>query len=363
MSAEQAREAATPPVRWDAQGLRQFAEQCLERAGLEARRSRVLAELLVEADLMGHFTHGLQLLPRYAQDLAGGGMAVAGDPTVVRDMHSAVTWDGQYLPGPCLVMEAMDEALDRLKDHPVVTYVIRRSHHIACLAVYLERATREGAMVILASADPDAATVAPHGGIRPVMTPNPLGIGIPTEGDPILVDISTSSTANRQIAQAREEGRKLPPDWAQDSDGNPTTEPIRLSGEGAGTVLPLGGMEAGHKGFGLGLMVEAMTCALGGGAGRSDSPGRWGASVFLQLIRAEGFGGESFFRREMQHLVEACHACPPRPGVEAVRMPGERGLKLKREQLAHGIALPDRLVERLAGYAGESGVGFPLPLK
>ena len=138
-----------------------LATGLLVASAVGADRARVIAELLVEADLMGHTTHGLALLPDYLDELASGGMAGSGEPQVVRDTGPCLTWDGQRLPGVWLTAHAIDIALPRARQFGTATVVIRRSHHIACLGAFLTRATRHGLMILLASSDPSAASLPP----------------------------------------------------------------------------------------------------------------------------------------------------------------------------------------------------------
>src|SRR6185503_15098642 len=119
--------------------------------------------------------------------------------------------------------------------------VIRRSHHIACLAAYLKRMTDRGLMALLNCSDPSMCSVAPFGGVTPVYTPNPMAAGIPTSGDPILLDISASLTTNGLTGRLHKAGQKLPHPWLQDAQGNATNDPAVLFSEPKGTLLPLGG--------------------------------------------------------------------------------------------------------------------------
>lgn len=121
-------------ARYSAHDLITFATHLLEKVDLPSERAQVMAEMLVEADLMGHSTHGLNLLGPYLQELENGGMTKTGDPAVIADHGASLTWDGRYLPGPWLVVRALELACERVKQHPVVTISIQRSHHIACLA-------------------------------------------------------------------------------------------------------------------------------------------------------------------------------------------------------------------------------------
>ena len=258
-----------------------FAARLMQALGLSQNRAQVVAEILVEADLMGHSTHGLQLLAAYLGELEAGTMTKEGEPTTIVDRGSAVTWDGRYLPGPWLVTQAMDLAFARIQEQPVVTVAIRRSHHIACLAAYLERATEKGLLMVLVSSDPSTQTVAPYGGIQPVYTPNPIAAGIPTQGEPILLDISMSTTSNGLVNRFHNQGQKLPGPWLLDNQGHISDNPADLFSEPPGSVLPLGGFDLGYKGFALGLLVEALTSALGG-YGRADEPNRWDHPYFCR---------------------------------------------------------------------------------
>ncbi|MBZ0303966.1 MAG: Ldh family oxidoreductase [Anaerolineae bacterium] len=347
--------------RYAAPTLISFATQLLQRAGLPLERAAVVGEMLVEADLMGHSTHGLQLLAPYLQQIEGGSMTRQGDPETVADHGAALTWDGRYLPGPWLVVQAMNAAFERIHANPVVTIAIRRSHHIGCLAVYPRLATERGLFMLLVSSDPNEKSVAPYGGIRPLYTPNPLAAGIPTQGDPILIDTSMSATANGVVARHRLEGKRLPHPWLLDHAGNPSDDPDAMFSDPPGSVLPLGGTDLGYKGFALGLLIEAMTSALAG-FGRSDRPQQWGASVFLQIIDPEAFGGRAHFLQETQWLAEAARSNPTRPGDPPVRLPGSRGLRLRAEQLRRGVALYPAILPALESWSAKLGVALPASL-
>jgi len=344
--------------RYPAPALLAFGRALLERAGLPADKAAVVAEILLEADLLGHTTHGLQLLGPYLRELDQGQMTREGQPETVRDSGAALTWDGRYLPGPWLVCRAIDLALERLAEHPVVSLAIGRSHHIACLAAYLLRATERGKIIILMTSDPAAAGVAPFGGRTPVYTPNPIAAGWPTEGEPVLLDVSTSVTTVGLNMRLNKLGQKLPGQWLLDSRGRPSDDPAELFAEPPGTILPLGGLEAGHKGFALGLLVEALTSALAG-FGRADGPKRWSASVFLQLIDPEAFGGADKFRRETGWLAEACRRAEPISPGAPVRLPGQAALARRRAALKDGVELAPMIMPALKEWAEKLGVGLP----
>jgi len=213
---------------------------------------------------------------------------------------------------------------------------------------------------VLMCSDPSVKGVAPYGGTEPAFTPNPIAYGIPTDGDPILIDISASTTTHGQCMRLNSRGEKFSYDCLLTPDGQPTNDPGVMFEDPPGTILPVGGLDIGHKGFALAIMVEALTAALGG-HGRSDAPERWGGSVFLQIIDPEFFGGREFFGRETGWFAEMCRRNRPRPGKGPVQMPGDRALALRREQLERGVELHPSVVSGIEKWAREHGVPAPRP--
>ncbi len=351
-----------PAPRFDADALRGFAGELLARAGVDPAIANDVAAVLVEADLLGHTTHGLALLAPYLVEIEKGAMTKTGAPTILNSRPAAQLWDGHRLPGPWLTLRALETAGSMAAVHGTGTVVIRRSHHIACLAAYLIRAAERGLVAIIESSDPLVAAVVPHGGLTPIITPNPIAAGLPTSGDPILVDVSMSITSMGFANQELQAGRMLPGPWLIDAAGNATADPAPLFNEPKGALLPLGGLDAGYKGFGLGLVVEALTAGLAG-HGRADPPVGWGGTVFVQVLDPAAFGGLDAFRRQMDHVAAAARDSKPRPGVDRVRLPGEGGLKRRREQLAKGVALYPAIMPALEPWATKLEVALPRILR
>ena len=352
-------DAAEDAPRHPIDALTAYATALLRAAGARDDVARDVAAILLDGDLMGHTTHGLALLPAYLHELAEGRMRTSGEPAIVHRAAAAQTWDGQRLPGPWLTLRALDAARAMATSQGTGTVVIRRSHHIGCLAAYAKRAAESGVMALVYCSDPSTHSVAPFGAITSVFTPNPLAAGIPTSGDPILLDVSASYTTNGMTARLHKAGQALPHPWVQDAHGNPTRDPGVLFDEPKGTLLPLGGLEAGQKGFALALLIEAMTAGLAG-HGRADPPEGWGATVFVQVLAPAAFGGQQAFVTQMDWLVRACHDAAPRPGGPPVRLPGERALRLYRMQQAEGVALYPGILPALAPWAEKLGVSPPV---
>jgi L-lactate dehydrogenase len=314
---------------------------------LDFEKADSTARILLEGELLGHTTHGLALVKPYLDELASGQMEKSGTYEVINKTDTAETWNGRYLPGIWLTEKAIEKASEIAKNEGIGTVVIQKSHHIACLAAFLEKIARQNLMVIIACSDPRNKTVAPFGGKIPVYSPNPLALGIPTETDPILIDVSMSTTANAVVNRAAKNNEKLGGEWLLQSDGTATNDPQTFFQNPPSSLLPLGGIDLGYKGFALGIMIEAMTSALGG-FGRCDSPERWGASVFVQVIDPSKFSGESYFLKEMEFFKNQCLASMPLNTKNPVRMPGEKGLERKKWNLANGIKISDELANLIS---------------
>jgi L-lactate dehydrogenase len=350
----------TSAVSYMPEALRDFASALFAAAGLESDKARAVAHYLVEADLMGHTTHGLALAGWYLQSIADGVMQREGLHEVVSDRGPAIAWRGRRLPGAWLTSEALKTACERAATYGTATIAIADSHHIGCLAAYLPIATERGYMVSIASSSPSGAQVAPFGGRKGIYTPNPVAHGIPTSGDPILIDISASITTVNMAQRLTREQRHYDHDWLLDEAGNPSRDPRVI--EQGGTLLPTGGIDHGQKGYGMALQVEAFTQGLSG-YGRADTPKGTNASVTVQVFDPDAFGGREAFLRQTDWLVDACHANPPRPGIERVRLPGENALAHKRRAEDLGVVLFPGILEPLLQHATQLDVRAPSPRK
>jgi LDH2 family malate/lactate/ureidoglycolate dehydrogenase len=350
--------AMAPPVLHDARVLVAFADALLARAGLDAGKARDVADVLVEGDLLGHTTHGLQLLPAYLDEIEGGRMERTGEPVVVSDRTAAVTWDGRRLPGPFLVRRALDLACARASLHGTCSVAIRRSHHAAALAAYLRPVAERGLLALVTCSDPGIRGVVPHGGRRDVMTPNPIAAAWPTDGAPVVLDVSTSITTHGLTRRLAREGGRFPGTWAIDADGRPTDDPAAVLADPPGALLPAGGLDHGHKGYALGLLVEALTGGLAG-HGRADPHEGWAANVLVQVLDPAAFGGTDAFIRQASFLADACRASTPRDPDAPVRLPGEAALARRARQLADGVALYPGVLEALAPWSERLAVPLP----
>jgi L-lactate dehydrogenase len=153
-----------PELRCSEEALRRLSFNLFKTAGLDAEKAECVARLLVLTDMMGRSTHGLAQCGAYLEQVVDGGMTRSGGPQTVRDSGSIIVWDGDYLPGLWLMDQALSLGFERLPQHGVVTFAIRRSHHIGCLAAIAKQATDRGYFAMIASSGPHTKAVAPFGG-------------------------------------------------------------------------------------------------------------------------------------------------------------------------------------------------------
>lgn len=349
-------------TRFKAADLLDFATQVLLCSGASPTIARTTATYLLEGDLLGFSTHGLKRLYFNAKLLADGASRGDGEIEVLTDRAAIATWDAHFLPGPYVASRAVDEACRKAQVAGTGTIVVRRAQHVASLAAYLQIATRQGLLVHLMCSTPAQSSVAPFGGRQPVFSPNPFAIGVPTAAQPLLLDISLSMTAAGKIRQYWERGESLP--WAAiiRSDGYISDLPADyIEGQGA-AILPLGGTDLGYKGYGLCLMSELWTMALsnygrlqGHGDGESNS-------LFVQVLDPAAFGSATDFTQVTDDLLQQVLASQPIDENQPVRIPGQRSLERRAEQLRDGVDLDDSIVGRLQRCGERFEVALPTPV-
>jgi LDH2 family malate/lactate/ureidoglycolate dehydrogenase len=349
------------PARYLHTDLIDCTKSLFHRAGLDEPIAASVAEILVEADLLGYVTHGLQFVPAYISGVEQGKTATSGEPEILNDQGGVLLLEGRRLPGQWVVTRALDLAFARLDQHPVVCIAIRGSENISCLATYVKRAALSGYLAVLTTSTPGNAAVAPFGGREARYSTNPMAIGVPTDATPILIDTSMSSTTNRLIEKTRRTGGRLPEKWLIDNDGNRTDDPEAFYTDPPGAITPAGGADLGHKGFAFAILVEALTSGLAG-VGRADPTKAPGSNLFLQVIDPSAFGGLDAFKQETGFFAELCRGTPPISSESPVRMPGDRALELYDRQRREGVELHPEIMARMRPLLEKYDVDEPTPV-
>jgi LDH2 family malate/lactate/ureidoglycolate dehydrogenase len=325
------------------------------RAGVPPASAGVVAGVLVEAEARGIESHGVRMLPGYVSRLRHGGFNPAADPQIVREGPAVALIDGQNGLGALVATRAMAVAVQKAKAAGIGACAAFHSNHYGAAACYALQACREG--VIGVATTNSVAAVAPSGGRVGRVGNTATAYAIPTEEEPPLVlDISMSTAARSRFALHAERGQPLPEGWAIDAGGQPTTD--ARAGLG-GYLMPLGSPTAGHKGFGLAMLMDSLAGALSGARFgielqrmTDDDPRAYNIGHFLLAVDPSWFGDPAGFRRKIDRMIRDLRATPAQPGVDRIWAPGERSHARWLDAQANGVAIDGALAERIAALAG-----------
>jgi len=335
--------------------LSRFARAVFESAGVSPANAAIWAETLIWANLRGVDSHGVLRIPRYVELLASG--EINATPNIQRLISAGAIalLDADRAPGPVAMQRAMDEAIDHARAVHVGWCVARGITHAGAVGHFALKAAAAGMIGVVMTAS--VPLMAYHGSKGSVVSTNPIAIAVPAANrPPLLLDMATATVALGKITQARNSGVAIPPDWGVDRDGVATTDPHQVA-----TLLPMSGM----KGSGLSLMIECIASltaanpviapALTGRKGTNMN----GTAIALDIA---AFGDRSVFLADVDTLGAAIVAQPSAPGIQRLRLPGERGDATRAERERSGIPVPPGTWSGLAAVAAAMGIPMPEPL-
>lgn len=348
---------------FSANELRRFVAQLFQANSVGIETSLRIAESLVDSNLCGHDSHGITLTRWYLEQLHAGEIHTDAALQIVLDLPGAIVADGQKGFGQVQCQRLVELACEKARGAGAVCATMKQSGHIGRLGEWVEQAARKNLAAIIAVNDNGAIyTVAPPGGIDRRLSTNPIGIGIPTEGEPIILDMSTSVVANGKLKLARLNNATVPLGWIQDANGVPTNDPHVMLADPPGSLLPFGG-EQSYKGFGLGFAFDILVAGLSGGF---CPPGQPGAAeynnVLLIVWDPSRFAGTDHFLQQSARLSEFVRSARCQPGVDRIRLPGDRSHETRRERTQHGIPLSGEYLEPLLDLASQLGIAPPQKL-
>ncbi len=324
-----------------------FKKENLERAiaaivaagGSDEREAAMVAGNLVTANLMGHDSHGVGMIPRYVDALLEGGLTVNAHPKVTLDAGALLALDGCQGYGQVIGAEAMDMAIARAKLHGSCIMTLGRSHHLGRIGQWGEQAAAQGLISLHFVNVISRSIVAPHGGADARFGTNPVCIAIPVPGEaPFLLDMATSAVAQGKIRVAHNKGEKVSPEWLIDDKGNPTDDPRFGVNEPFGALRTFGL----HKGYGLALACELLGGALtGGGTWHSEDRSRrrvWNGMLAI-LIDPARIEKNNLFEAETKAFLASLRKSPVAPGFDKVRIAGEPERETAARRRRDGVAV------------------------
>jgi len=314
--------------------LARAIEAVVAAGGSEPREARLVAENLVTANLLGHDSHGIGMIPRYVDALLEGGLSVNQHPKVKLDGGALLALDGCQGYGQVIGHEATAMALERARVHGLCIMALGRSHHLGRIGHWGEQAAAHGLISISFVNVISRAIVAPYAGADARFGTNPVCIAIPLPGEPpFLLDMATSAVAQGKLRVAHNKGEKVPLGWVIDDRGNPTDDPRWA------VLQPFGAMQTFgvHKGYGLAVACELLGGALtGGGVTDYDNKTRRRVlnGMLSILIDPARLGTQELFGKDTKSFLAWLRASRPAPGFDRVRIAGEpeRETRARRER-------------------------------
>ena len=306
--------------------------------GSSAQEAETVASNLVMANLSGHDSHGVGMLPRYVDAVLEGGLKPNAQVKTLLDIGSMLTLDGQRGFGQVVGEQAMQLGMARAKLHGSCIMALAESHHLGRIGHFAEMAVAEGLVSLHFVNVMSRPTVAPWGGTDGRFGTNPCCIGVPLAGRaPFILDFATSRVAQGKMRVAHNQGKEVAPGLLVDEHGQPTTRPgvvvVPQSGGLFGALMAFGE----HKGSGLAVACELLGGALTGG-GTWHQPSHTGRAVINSmltiLIDPARLGTQASFESEALAFADWVQLSPPAPGVDAVQIAGapERQTRLQRER-------------------------------
>jgi hydroxycarboxylate dehydrogenase B len=340
--------------------LNDFVRRLFEAAGASAAEAAAVAASLVESNLRGHDSHGVLLARWYLSQIKHGELVPGAPFEVLHETPALLACDGHLGFGQVQCRELVRRVCEKARGSGMACGTMKRCGHIGRLGEWVEQAAAAGLAALISVNDNGVVrTVAPPGGIRACISTNPIAIGVPTGGAPLVLDISTSAVANGKLKVARLVNKPVPVGWIQDASGNPTTDPNVMLADPPGSLLPFGGDQA-HKGFGLGLLFDILVGGLTGGFCPPAAEGtqEWNNVLLVAWDPARCAGAEHF-RAEADKLIGAVRNTPTKAGVDRIQLPGDRSSETRTRRLKTGITLDGDHWETLAKIAGKLGVSVP----
>ncbi|MEE8243774.1 MAG: malate/lactate/ureidoglycolate dehydrogenase [Pseudomonadales bacterium] len=322
--------------------LTQFVTIIFTTAGATEGVATEVAEHLVAANLKGHDSHGVGMIPAYVRNIRAGHLKVDAHAERIKDNGAVLLVDGQFGFGQVVGREATVMAIERVKDTGVVCAGVRNCHHLGRIGAYGEICGRAGYVSIhFVNVVGPPPQVAPWGGRDRRMTTNPICTVVPRpDADPIVLDMATSTIAAGKVRVAYMKGEPVPEGALLDHEGVATTDASFMFTEPFGALRPFGK----HKGYGLAVMCELLGGALAGEwTAQPDNP-REGTIVnhmLMFVLDPDVFGGLAKFHEEVREMVAYLHSTTPAKGFDKVRIPGEPERESAAVRGANGIPIDD----------------------
>lgn len=337
--------------------LRDLVRATYVANGVPDAAAGIVAGLQVEANLVGHDSHGVSNTKKYVDEIHLGHIVPDAQMEIVQEGPGTLVIDGHWGFGYTITSEVLPLIAEKARTHGVCAAIIRRQGHVGRLGAYTTRLAEQSLIGIM-TADSGAApkAVAPHGGRERKLGTNPISIAVPAQNTISCLDMATSGTAVGKLMIARLRGELLADDLLIDAEGRPTNDPEDFFRGGA--LLPMGGNQA-HKGSGLSFMVEVLSGILTGIGFGVDPKGRHNDGCFLLAVDVNAFKPLGEFLIEMQEFIDWIKDSELADGSTEVLYPGEIEQRVRASREDSGIPVDDSVYDYLQRAAAAAGSPQP----
>jgi len=343
--------------------LHRLASRIFAASGSNLEEARVIADHLIDANLSGHDSHGVGLIPDYLQHLANGTIVGNHKGRVVSDDESLIVYDGERAWGQVAAREAVTLGIARARQTGVAVVALRNSFHIGRVGTYGEICAEAGLVSFhFVNVTDMWPSVAPWGGTDARFGTNTLCIAIPgaSPDRPIILDMATSVIAMGKVRVARNRGEQLKPGTLLDGTGKPTTDPNAMYRQPRGALLTFGE----HKGYALAFVCEMLAGALcGGGTMRPERQGRGTMTngMLTIVIDPSRLIDREWLREEIAAMTAYITASPPARQDEPVLIPGDPERRTRGERIAKGVPIDDETWREISAAARSIDVSIETP--
>ena len=322
----------------------ELTETCLnvfEKLNISTAEAEVVTKSMVDANRVGHDSHGVIHLPKYVRELEEGLIQPDAPTETLHESASIAVLDGNWGFGPVIATRAVELAIQKAKQTDISSVAVSRCNEVGRLGGYACLATDAEMIALLMTNDHGGGTcVAPHGGVEGRLSTNPIACAVPIEGqDPIVLDMSTSVVASGKLRVKQHRNEALPHGWLIDAEGESTTNADDFYAVPPAALLPFGGAVSAHKGFGLSVIVDILSGALTGAGCSQGEDARVGNGLFVLVMNVASFRGFPGFSAEIERFVGYLKSAKRADGIDAIRVPGERGWEEQRKREREGIPI------------------------
>lgn len=349
--------------RIDYEKVERFCIEAFKGYGFNAEQSKQITEVLLEADLSGIESHGIQRMIRYHKEITSGMVKIDAKPEVVFETPLSAVIEGNDAMGQILGTKAMQMAIDKAKKSGFGIVTVRNSNHYGVAGYYSKMAAAEG--LIGMSMTNTEAIMVPTFGKQAMLGTNPIAFAMPAKPHTYSFDAATTVVPRGKLEVYVKRGNGLPIGWALDENGNDSNEPDRvlsnIINKTGGGILPLGGsgeITSGYKGYGFAMLCEIATAILSGGTTSNyiyKTPGRSNIAQCFIALDYGMFGDKKDIEDSLSKYLQEVRDSAKADGQDRIYIQGEKEAEARERVLAEGVSLNDKTYDEMKMIAEFTG--------